>query len=173
MNILICASSSNNIDKKYLTLAEQVSKEINNLNYNLIFGAASTGMMGIMQKNFNKVYSYTVEKYLDDLKNINSEESYILETTMDRTKEMYRKADVILVLPGGSGTFSEIFSILEENRSVKEAKPFLIFNYDNYYDNLIKLIKTSIEENFNSENIKNYFEVYNNLEDIITKIKEL
>ena len=173
MNILICTSSREEIDKEYLLLAENIGKELTKLNLNLIFGAASTGMMGKIEKHFKNINSYTVEKYTNDLKNIHSSKEYIIETTMDRTKEMYKEADVILLLPGGTGTIAEFFSILEENRSINNPKPFLIFNYNGYYNKIFEIIDTCIKNNFNDKEIYNYFEVCNNFEEILKKIKVL
>ena len=172
MNILICSSSREEGNKEYFYLAESVAKEISNLGYHLVFGAASSGIMGRCRNNFDIVYSYTIEKYREDLENIKSTEEYLLDTTFDRTKEMYQKADIILALPGGTGTIAEIFSILEENRSISNPKPFIIYNYNGYYDNLLKIIDTAIENNFNDFSIKNYFTVCDSLDKIIEIVKE-
>lgn len=173
MNILICASSREEINKEYLLEAEKVGKELAKLNLQLIFGAASTGMMGKIEKQFTSISSYTVKKYIEDLKNIPSSKEYILDTTMDRTKEMYNQADVILLLPGGTGTLAELFSILEENRSIDSPKPFIIYNYNGYFDKVLELINNCISNNFNSPEIYNNFEILNNLDEIIKKIKAL
>ena len=171
LNILICSSSREEVNKDFLFLADTVSKEISALGYNLVFGAASSGMMGRCRNNFDEVYSYTIEKYRDDLDNLHSTKEYLLETTFDRTKEMYKDADIILVLPGGTGTIAELFSILEENRSISNPKPFIIYNYNGYYDNLLKLVDIAIENNFNDITIKDYFRVCDNLNDIIEIVK--
>lgn len=170
-NILICCSSREEVNKDFLYLADSVSKEISSLGYNLVFGAASSGMMGKCMNNFEEVYSYTVEKYREDLINIPSTEEYVVETTFDRTKEMYKDADIILVLPGGTGTIAEIFSILEENRSISTPKPMIIYNYNGYYDNVINLIDIAVENNFNDSSIKEYYQVCDNLEELIEYIK--
>ncbi len=170
-NILICCSSREEVNKDFLFLADTVSKEISSLGYRLIFGASSSGMMGRCMNNFDEVYSYTVEKYREDLENIPSTKEYIVETTFDRTKEMYKDSDIILVLPGGTGTIAEVFSILEENRSISTPKPMIIYNYNGYYDNVLNIINIAIDNNFNNSSIKNYYQVCDNLEDLIKNIK--
>ena len=112
------------------------------------------------------------KKYVDDLKNINSTKEYILDTTFDRTKNLYTDSDLILVLPGGTGTLAEIFGILEENRSIDNPKPMYIYNYDHYYDNVINIIETCINNKFNDKSIYNYFYISDNLDELIEKIKE-
>ena len=171
MKIMIGCSSRDEIDKKYLDLAKNVAKTCNCLGYELCFGAASTGMMGECCKTMDTVYSYTVAKYVDDLKNIPSKEEYILDTTFDRTKEMFNDADLIVLLPGGTGTLAEVFSILEENRSIDNPKQVILVNYDGYYNPVINMIYKCIELNFNSFNIYDFIKVVNTEEELFQIIK--
>ena len=172
MRILIISSSRDEVNEKYLELGNIVGNKLRDLNLELNFGAASTGIMGRYKNYFRTVNSYTVKKYVDDLRNINSTKEYILDTTFDRTKNLYTDSDLILVLPGGTGTLAEIFSILEENRSIDNPKPMYIYNYDHYYDNVINIIETCINKKFNDKSIYNYFYVSDNLDELIDKIKE-
>lgn len=172
MRILIISSSRNEVNKNFLKLGDIIGKKLKDTNLELVYGAASTGIMGRCTKYFKVINSYTVEKYIDDLKNINSTKEFILDTTFDRTKIMYKDSDIILVLPGGTGTLSEIFSILEENRTTKNPKPMYIYNYNNYYDDIINLIDKCVKNNFNDKSIYNYFYISNNLDEIIEKIKK-
>lgn len=172
MRILIISSSRDEVNEKYLELGNIVGNKLRDLNLELNFGAASTGIMGRYKNYFRTVNSYTVKKYVDDLRNINSTKEYILDTTFDRTKNLYTDSDIILVLPGGTGTLAEIFSILEENRSIDNPKPMYIYNYDHYYDNVINIIDKCITNKFNDKSIYNYFYVSDNLDELIDKIKE-
>lgn len=172
MRILIISSSRDEVNEKYLELGNIVGNKLRDLNLELNFGAASTGIMGRYKNYFRTVNSYTVKKYVDDLRNINSTKEYTLDTTFDRTKNLYTDSDLILVLPGGTGTLAEIFSILEENRSIDNPKPMYIYNYDHYYDNVINIIETCINNKFNDKSIYNYFYVSDNLDELIDKIKE-
>ena len=172
MRILIISSSRDEVNEKYLELGNIVGNKLRDLNLELNFGAASTGIMGRYKNYFRTVNSYTVKKYVNDLRNINSTKEYILDTTFDRTKNLYQDSDLILVLPGGTGTLAEIFGILEENRSIDNPKPMYIYNYDHFYDNVINIIETCINNKFNDKSIYNYFYVSDNLDQLIDKIKE-
>ena len=174
MKILITSSSRDEIAEEYLKLADTVCERIIELkkDIELVFGAANTGMMGRCTRYFDKVYSYTVEKYVSMLKDINSTKEYILETSFDRTKEMYKESDVILVLPGGTGSLAEIFGIIEENRSIDNPKPMIIYNYNHYYDKVIEIINDCITNKFNSNSITDYFYISDDLDIVMQKIKD-
>lgn len=102
LKLFIGSSSRDNIDASYLSLAKEISES---LDCSLLFGAASCGMMGICYHEFSKrgkdIYSYTVDKYKNDLDNLNSTEEYILSDTFQRTSSLYHDADILLLLPGG------------------------------------------------------------------------
>ena len=172
MRILIISSSRDEVNNNYLELGNIIGEKLKDYNLELVFGASSTGIMGKYSKYFNIINSYTTDKYKDDLRKINSTKEYILDNTFDRIKYMYQDSDIILVLPGGTGTISELFSILEENRSTNNPKPIIIYNYNNYYDSIINIIDTCVKNNFNSNSIYNYYYISNNLNEIIEKIKE-
>lgn len=173
MKLMIGCSSRGEIDKKYLELAKKVAELSESLGYELCFGAASTGMMGECCTTMKNVYSYTVSKYVEDLKNIPSKEEYILDTTFDRTKRLFNDADLIILLPGGTGTLAEIFGILEENRSIDNPKKVILFNYDDYYNPIINMIDKCVELNFNSSNIYDYIKVVNDYEELVKIIKSV
>ena len=173
MKIMIGCSSRDEIDSKYLELAKSVSKKCNCMGYELCFGAASTGMMGECATNMDTVYSYTVAKYVDDLKNIKSKDEYVLDTTFDRTKELFGDSDLIVLLPGGTGTLAEVFGILEENRSIDNPKLVILVNYEGYYNPIINMIDKCVEQNFNSFNIYDYIKIVENEEELFEIIKSV
>lgn len=153
MKIFISCSSRKNVAKEYIDIAREISEFLNNKGYSLLFGACSVGMMGECYKAFSNVKSYTVDIWKEDLKNLTKSENIIVSTTMDRLKNLYLESDVILVLPGGSGSISELFSCIEENRSVSDGKKIVIYNYNGYYNFVIDCLNNSIKEKFNDESI--------------------
>lgn len=173
MKIMIGCSSRSEVDQKYLDLAKSISKKCNSLGYELVFGAASSGMMGRCYSSFDTVYSYTIDKYVEDLKNIPSKEQFVLDTSFDRTKQMFLDSDYIVILPGGTGTLGELFSILEENRSIANPKCYILYNYDGYYDGVLNMIDTCVQNHFNDSSIYDYFQVVSNEEELFQKIKSV
>ena len=91
---------------------------------------------------------------------------------MERCKSIYDDSDIMIIMPGGTGTLSEMFNFLEELRTNEIDKELIIYNKDNYYIDIIKIINTFIKNNFNDETIFNYLKVFNDKDDLIKYIKE-
>ena len=62
---------------------------------------------------------------------------------------------------------AELFSMLEDNRTIKSTKEIIIYNQDGYYYDLIKFITKLIREKFNDHSILNYIKIFNEKEDLI------
>ena len=148
--------------------ADYISKRLANKGYDLVIGGVNDkGMFRKIINNFksNKIYLYTLKLYNEEVdKNI---KCTYLDTTFDRTKEIYNNSDKLLFLPGGTGSLSEILSMLEEKRTISSNKEIIIYNQDGYYYDLIKFITKLIKNKFNDISILNYIKIFNDKDDLI------
>ena len=169
-NVFIACSSRDAINEEYKELATKISEIFVSLDYNLASGGASSGMMGKSYQAFhnseNDVFSYTVKKYEKDLENLKGSFNYICESTFDRTKCLYQKGDIIIFLPGGTGTLGELFACLEENRTTESPKQIILYNYNGYFDKVLDLIYYCVTNKFNDESIYTYFKIVSNDEEL-------
>ena len=163
MDVLIISSSRNEIDDYYKSIARSISSYLANNNCNLIFGGVSSSMMGICYQEFSKrgknIYAYTTSKYLDDLKNIPNAKPIICETTFDLKKRMFENSDLIICLPGGLGTISELLSYMEEKRSNDSDVPIIVYDENNYYSKVFSMLDEMVIKNFSDKSIYNMFDL--------------
>ena len=163
MDVLIISSSRNEIDDYYKSIARHLSNYLARNDCNLIFGGASSSMMGICYEEFSKlnkkIYAYTTLKYADDLKKLPNSKHIICETTFDLKKQMFENCDLILCLSGGLGTISELLSYIEEKRSNNSDKPIIVYDENNYYKQLFSVINETITNNFSDNSIYNMFDI--------------
>ena len=169
MNVLILCSSRENIDPYYKSIARSVAQYLAQSECDLVFGGCSSSMMGICYEEFVKnernIYSFTTRKYADDLINLKDSKHYIRETTFDLKKDMFLNSDLVICLPGGPGTISELLSYIEEKRSNDSNTPIIIYDENGFYNNFIKVLKDLIEQKFVGEDILNMFKIVTNKND--------
>ena len=87
MNVLMICSSRENIDPYYISIARNVAQYLaqDDIGCDLIFGGCSSSMMGVCYEEFIKngrhVSSFTTEKYVSDLINLEQSDYYVENTT--------------------------------------------------------------------------------------------
>lgn len=166
MNVAILSSSSDKIDDYYRSIARSVSKELAGDGYNLVFGGSCNSMMGICYDEFvrqgREVFAFTTEKYADQLVDLKSARHFIKESTFDMKKGIYNNSDLIVVLPGGIGTLSELLSFIEENRSGNKQVPIEVYDENGYYKEMFLRMAKGVIDGFIGDDIYDYFKVSRN-----------
>ena len=176
MRVTISSSSSEIIDDKYKESAIKVCDYLAENGWDLNWGSGSISIMGICYDEFNKynrkMYGYTSSKYADDIENLPNATHKIFDTTFDLKKNIFTDADLVLLLPGGTGTISEFFAYLEEVRSNDVNKDLVLYNEDHHFDSTIALIDDLVKRDFNRNNIYDYFKVVNSFDEFKKYIDE-
>jgi len=72
----------------------------------------------------------------------------IVETMRDRKWLMAERGDGFIAMPGGIGTFEELFEIMTLNQLGYITKPLALYNVGGYYDKLLSFLQFSVEEGF-------------------------
>ena len=72
----------------------------------------------------------------------------IVDTMHERKQMMADLADGFVALPGGLGTFDELFEILTWNQIGLHGKPVGLLNVLGYFDPLLALIEHAVREGF-------------------------
>jgi uncharacterized protein (TIGR00730 family) len=70
----------------------------------------------------------------------------------ERKARFLEGTDAIIALPGGTGTYEELFEAITLKKLGQFTKPIIILNTRNYYDPFIRLMNQAINENFMSSN---------------------
>ena len=176
MKVFIGCSSKENIAQEYLengkTLIEKISKI---KGVDLVFGAFHQGLMGISYEEFKKqgkkVIGVTTEFYKEESDVFPYEKEIIVKTTTERFEKIEQESDLFLFLPGGLGTYAEIFSAIEE-KTIGNDKKIILYNDNYFYTPLIKQLYHLYQEGFIDMAPKDYMIIESSKEKIVDLIKE-
>lgn len=138
-------------------------------NINVVYGGAKVGIMGVIAEttmaNGGKVYGVMPQFLVDkEIANPNITELTITETMSQRKYKMMDLADGFIALPGGFGTFEEIFEVITLAQVNQLHKPIGFLNINNYYTPLITFLESCLQtgllaqEHFNIINIDSDYE---------------
>jgi uncharacterized protein (TIGR00730 family) len=75
-------------------------------------------------------------------------ELHVVDNMHDRKRMMAERADAFLALPGGIGTFEELFEVWTWRQLGYHDKPIGLLNAAGYYDSLLSFLKQTVDQAF-------------------------
>jgi uncharacterized protein (TIGR00730 family) len=151
--VTVYCSSSSRVPQVYFDAAAELGAAIARQGWTLVYGGNAVGCMAALadaaRANRGKVIGVTpealVEKGISDGK---CDELIVTQTMRERKALMESKGDAFLTLPGGLGTFEEIFEIIVARQLGYHDKPIVLLNIAGYYDPLLAMLDHGIEQQF-------------------------
>ena len=180
MNIAVCCSSSNDINRKYLESSKRLLQLIFKGNNNLVFGAMDSGIMGIAyrvaKQNNRKVIGIAPEIYKEDFKELDCDKEILTKNVNDRTDELINNSDILIFLPGGIGTLYELMTAIEMKRSKEFDKPIILYNATGFFDDIIHMLDKTYAQNFTDFKVRLNYNIANDsrtVMDLLNKYKSI
>ncbi len=151
--ICVYCGSNSGIRPEYLESAIQLGKFLAEQEIELVYGGAKIGLMGAVatatMNNGGKVIGVMPKNFINKgLAHNNLTELLAVTTMHERKKMMFDLADGFIALPGGMGTIEEIFEILTWGQLGFHEKACGLLNVCGYFDNMLKFIDHSINQQF-------------------------
>ena len=174
--LCIYCSSSNDLPEKFYKISKELGEMLAQKGYNMVYGGSTRGMMGTIAdnalKNGAEVIGVMPEKFQDwGLQQPNLTKLIITKDMRERKATMEKHADAFIAMPGGFGTFEEIFEILVAKQLNYHSKPVIFMNFDGYYDNMFKMFDTVYQNNFAKQETKTLYFIANTLEEMFDYIQ--
>ena len=136
-------------DPLFSEIAARTGKTLAQRGINVVFGGGNTGLMGIVSQAALSAGVHVTGVIPEFLKSKEppAENLTRLITVADmheRKKTMADLSDFFIALPGGIGTFEEIFEVITNNSIGVFNKPAGFFNVAGYYDKLFEFVDQSV-----------------------------
>ena len=172
MKICVYGASSNTIDKIYIEASENLGREIANRGHSLVYGAGAEGVMGGtargVAENGGEIIGIAPSFFnVDGMIYDHCTELIRTDTMRSRKKLMEETSDAFVMAPGGIGTFDEFFEILTLKQLSRHTKAIVIYNVNEYFDDLLNLINRAIKENFVKNACSELYTVLNTPKDVL------
>ena len=177
MKLCLYGASSNLINKKYIEATEKLGEELAKRGHTLVFGGGANGLMGAAARGVTKAGGeilgispkfFDVDGVLYD----KCTEFIYTETMQERKHLLVTKSDGFIVMPGGPGTFDELFETLSLRQLGIHNKPIAVFNIDGYFDPLGQMLKNAYDGSFMTKEILELCPLFNNETDLLKYLEE-
>ena len=152
-SICVYCGSADGLNRVYLDAARQTGRLLAQAGILLVYGAGKTGLMGAVADGALEAggsVTGVVPKHLNLPVLIHSGLTRLEVTTDMHTRKarMSALADAFIALPGGFGTFEELFETLTWAQIGLHRKPIGLLNAQHYYDPLLEMVEHAIREGF-------------------------
>ena len=163
-SLCVYCSSSDRLEPKYYTAADEVGREMARRAWTLVYGGGKTGLMGAVARGVKSGGGRVVgiiPEFMKarELEFTEADELISVLTMRERKMLMETRADAFLALPGGWGTLEELLEILTLAHLEVLRKPVVILNQDGFYDDLLRLCERIVAEKFMHATIRGKFAV--------------
>ena len=140
----------------YEAAARQMGAEIGRLGWQLVYGGGRAGLMGVIADAalaagapvIGVIPQSLVER---ELGHQGLTELHVVSTMHERKLLMAERSDAFVALPGGIGTFEELFEVWTWRQLGYHDKPLGLLNVDGYYDGLLAFMRQTLRHGFVTE----------------------
>ena len=153
MMICVFGAARDEIAPGYFAKAEALGRAMASRGHGLIFGAGAHGLMGAVargcaQKDGEIIgvvpYFFNAPGVLFE----NCTELVRMETMGERKSIMESRADAFLAMPGGAGTFDEVFQVITMRNLGLHRKPIAFLDEDGYWLPAVEMLEKAVEKGF-------------------------
>ena len=144
--------------------ARVIGTEIGRRGWQLVYGGGRAGLMGVVADAALAAGAAVVgvipqSLMARELGHTGLTELHVVETMHERKMMMAERSDAFLALPGGIGTFEELFEVWSWRQLGYHDKPLGLLNVAGYYDALLTFLQQSRDQGFMSQMQLNLLQV--------------
>jgi uncharacterized protein (TIGR00730 family) len=175
-NIAVFCASVNGSNPAYRNAAKQLGQALAVRGIGIIYGGANVGLMQAVAESAlavgGKVIGVIPEVLVDlEVAHHGVTELHVTSTMHTRKALIGEKADAFIALPGGFGTFEELFEVLAWHTLKLHAKPILLLNINGFYDKLLDFLEHCVSEGMLKSKSREVIFISDTVEGALTKLQ--
>jgi uncharacterized protein (TIGR00730 family) len=150
-NIAVFCASANGADPAYRNAAAELGRALAERGIGVVYGGAKVGLMQAVAEAAlaagGKVIGVIPTVLVDlEVAHRGLTELHITDTMHTRKALIGERSDAFVALPGGFGTFEELFEVLAWQTLRLHAKPVLLLNVNGFYDKLLEFLDYCVKQ---------------------------
>jgi len=176
--IVVYGASSADAEQVFVDDAYRLGGLIAKAGKRLVSGAGSTGLMAAVENgalDAGGVSIGIIPQFMVDNGWLHEglTETIVTPSMHERKHKMADMADAVIALPGGTGTFEELFEIITWKMLGLFVKPIVILNTDRYYDPILQMLERTAERHFMKPVFKKLWAVADTPDEAIALVDSL
>ena len=178
MTICVFGAASSEVDKSYIDTMEKFGELMAQRGHELVFGAGGKGLMGAtargVKKGGGRICGVIPEFFKDErLAHIFEDctELIFTKNMAERKATMEDRADAFIVVPGGVGTFEELFQVVTLKQLGRHTKPIALYDINGYYSKLAEFLEIAYGEKFVRQSCKELYAILDDAEEVLNYVE--
>lgn len=152
-SLCVYCGSRPGADPRFAEVATEVGRWIGRHGGQLVYGGGNNGLMGILAdaalQSGARVVGVIPHSMVErEWAKRECTELHVVENMHQRKMLMAERADAFLALPGGIGTFEEVFEAWSWRMLDFHRKPVALLDQDGYYQPLLQFLQHSVRHGF-------------------------
>lgn len=151
--VTVYAASSQALSPDYINAAQRLGKTLGEAGLSIMYGGGGHGLMGAVAEaalaagaEVHGVIPEFLTRVEAGHRGLTSLE--VVKDMRTRKARMLEGSDGVIALPGGCGTFEELFEAITLKRLGQFLGPIILVNTNGYYDQLLVFLNHSVRERF-------------------------
>ena len=150
-NVAVFCASADGADPVYRVAATELGRALAMRQIGVVYGGAKVGLMQAVAEAAlaagGRVVGVIPTLLVDlEVAHDGLTELHITDTMHTRKALIGERSDAFLALPGGFGTFEELFEVLAWQTLKIHAKPVLLLNTNGFYDQMLAFLDHCVEQ---------------------------
>jgi len=173
--LAVYCGSSMGVDSRFADTARALGETMARRGIGLVYGGGKLGLMGVVADAVlaagGEAYG-VIPQALTDLEVAHQglTELHVVQSMHERKAKMTELTDAFVALPGGIGTFDELFEAWTWNALGYHAKPFALLNVANFWEGMIGFLDTATAAGFMSPARRAQLLVADGIDDVLDRL---
>ena len=171
-NVAIFCASANGANPVYAEVAAELACGLVKRGIGIVYGGANVGLMQVIAESalaeggcvVGVIPTVLVEA---EVAHPGVTELHITDSMHSRKAMIGQRSDAFVALPGGFGTFEELFEVLAWQTLKIHAKPVLLLNINGFYDKLLAFLDHCVAEGMLKEKNRRIIHVASSVPELL------
>ena len=155
-SVCVYCGSRSGTDPAFAALATSLGQAIGRRGWQLVYGGGRAGLMGLVADAALEAGARVVGVIPESLMRMEVghrglTELHVVATMHERKQMMAERADAFIAMPGGIGTFEELFEVWTWRHLRYHDRPMGLLDASRYWEPLLRFLQSSVAAGFMDE----------------------
>jgi hypothetical protein len=176
--LCVYCGSRTGANPAFAAAARRVGTAIGQRGWQLVYGGGRVGLMGAVADAAlaagARVIGIIPQSLMErEVGHAGLTELHVVQTMHERKRMMAEHADAFLALPGGIGTFEELFEAWTWRQLGYHDKPLGLLDVDGYYAPLLEFMERTVGQGFVDPAQRALLQTHSDAEALLDRLAEL